>query len=101
MRHLALHPSHPERVCWGCDHYCAAGDLACGNGTIRTLHPAELFGDDWAEWFDAHEQPRGIQRGRSAAADSDKEGEGARCRPDRDPGRLTIEDSSEARARMR
>lgn len=45
-------PRHPERICWGCDKYCPATDLACGNGTIRTLHPSELFGDDWPEWFD-------------------------------------------------
>jgi hypothetical protein len=45
-----LHPPHPERVCWGCDKYCPADDLACGNGTIRTAHPCELFGDDWLEW---------------------------------------------------
>ncbi|WP_163120715.1 DUF3079 domain-containing protein, partial [Acinetobacter pittii] len=19
-----LHPSHPERICWGCDRYCSA-----------------------------------------------------------------------------
>jgi hypothetical protein len=25
-------------------------DLACGNGTIRTPHPVELFGDDWDDW---------------------------------------------------
>jgi hypothetical protein len=36
-------------VCWGCDKYCPADDLACGNGTIRTPHPAELFGEDWLE----------------------------------------------------
>ena len=42
-----LHPKNPERVCWGCDKYCPAGDLACGNGTIRTPHPLELFGEDW------------------------------------------------------
>lgn len=46
---LAL-PPHPERICWGCEQYCPAHDLACGNGTIRTLHPVELFGDDWLEW---------------------------------------------------
>jgi hypothetical protein len=40
-------PAHPERVCWGCDRYCAADDLACGNGSERTQHPMELFGDDW------------------------------------------------------
>jgi len=45
-----LHPPHPERVCWGCDRYCPAGDLACGNGSDRTQHPVELMGDDWADW---------------------------------------------------
>ncbi|RYF01087.1 MAG: DUF3079 domain-containing protein [Comamonadaceae bacterium] len=44
------HPPHPERNCWGCDKYCAAGSLLCGNGSERTQHPVELFGDDWAEW---------------------------------------------------
>jgi hypothetical protein len=47
---VPLMPAHPERTCWGCDKYCPADDLACGNGTIRTLHPVELFGDDWLEW---------------------------------------------------
>ena len=47
---LPLTPKHPERVCWGCDKYCGADDLRCGNGTVRTQHPAELFGDDWFEW---------------------------------------------------
>ncbi|MGE3277659.1 MAG: DUF3079 domain-containing protein [Vicinamibacterales bacterium] len=45
-----LHPRHPERVCWGCDKYCPADALACGNGSIRSPHPAELFGDDWLDW---------------------------------------------------
>lgn len=43
-------PAHPERICWGCKQFCPADDLACGNGTIRTQHPSELFGDDWLEW---------------------------------------------------
>jgi hypothetical protein len=43
-------PAHPERVCWGCDLYCPVGDMRCGNGSDRTPHPAELFGDDWADW---------------------------------------------------
>ncbi len=47
---IPLHPQHPERVCWGCDKYCSADDLRCGNGTIRTQHPVELFGKDWTEW---------------------------------------------------
>ncbi|WP_311224215.1 MULTISPECIES: DUF3079 domain-containing protein [unclassified Acidovorax] len=45
-----LHPAHPERNCWGCDRYCPADSLQCGNGSERTQHPAELFGDDWAQW---------------------------------------------------
>ena len=48
---VPLHPSNPERICWGCDKYCPADSLVCGNGTIRTLHPSELFGDDWMEWI--------------------------------------------------
>ena len=49
MARIPLHPKHPERICWGCDLYCAADDLRCGNGTIRTQHPVELFGDDWVD----------------------------------------------------
>lgn len=47
-----LLPKYPERICWGCEKFCPADDLACGNGTIRTPHPMELFGDDWVEWAD-------------------------------------------------
>lgn len=43
-------PPHPERICWGCDRYCPADRLGCANGSIRTPHPCELFGDDWLEW---------------------------------------------------
>jgi hypothetical protein len=46
-RRLPLRPGHPERVCWGCDKFCAADDMACGNGTDRAQHPVEIFGDDW------------------------------------------------------
>lgn len=42
-----LHPPHPERICWGCDRYCPAGALDCGNGSDRTMHPAEMLGEDW------------------------------------------------------
>lgn len=44
-----IHPKHPERICWGCDKFCPADDLRCGNGTIRAPHPVELFGNDWWE----------------------------------------------------
>ena len=49
-KRFPIHPAHPERSCWGCDRYCAADALICGNGSVRTPHPAELFGDDWADW---------------------------------------------------
>lgn len=42
-----LHPKHPERICWGCDKYCRADDLQCGNGSIRIPHPCEDFGAQW------------------------------------------------------
>ncbi len=46
-KQFPLHPTHPERICWGCDRYCPASSLACGNGSDRTMHPAEMLGDDW------------------------------------------------------
>lgn len=50
------HPKHPERICWGCDQYCPVDALKCGNGSVATLHPSELFGDDWMTWgLDARE----------------------------------------------
>jgi hypothetical protein len=57
MTKCPRHPKHPERICWGCDQYCPATSLACGNGTVRTPHPAELFGDDWYEWSQARNEP--------------------------------------------
>ncbi len=50
---IPLNPKHPERICWGCNRYCSAEALACGNGSNRTQHPIELLGDDWytvGEW---------------------------------------------------
>ena len=46
-KHFPDNPSHPERICWGCDRYCPARSLACGNGADRTMHPVEVFGEDW------------------------------------------------------
>ncbi|TXI18591.1 MAG: DUF3079 domain-containing protein [Roseateles sp.] len=40
-------PAHPERLCWGCDLYCPARGMRCGNGTVRTPHPVEQLGPDW------------------------------------------------------
>lgn len=45
-----LNPPHPERICWGCDKYCPADAMMCGNGSSRTQHPSETFGEDWYEW---------------------------------------------------
>ena len=56
---VAINPKHPERICWGCDKYCSADDLRCGNGTIRTQHPVELFGEDWFEWELSNQTPSG------------------------------------------
>jgi hypothetical protein len=50
-------PQHPERICWGCDLYCPAKDMRCGNGSDRTPHPAELLGEDWADWGGAGAPP--------------------------------------------
>lgn len=65
MKTTEVFPSHPERICWGCDRYCAADDLACGNGTIRAPHPQELFGKEWREWAKEHDSTPGRE---SAAA---------------------------------
>lgn len=46
-RKIPIHPGHPERICWGCEHFCPAEAMRCGNGTERAQHPLELFGEDW------------------------------------------------------
>jgi hypothetical protein len=58
MKDAFLHPKHPQRICWGCDRCCPADDLACGNGTIRTAHLSELFGEDWLDWAERREANR-------------------------------------------
>jgi len=59
------HPSNPQRICWGCDAYCPADDMRCGNGSDRTPHPAELFGDDWLSW--GQSDPEASAQAHSAA----------------------------------
>ena len=49
-RKFPTSPKNPHRICWGCDKYCPADSLACGNGSERTQHPVELFGEDWQQW---------------------------------------------------
>jgi len=48
-KRFPIHPANPHRVCWGCDKYCPADSMACGNGSERTQHPVELFGEGWAQ----------------------------------------------------
>lgn len=69
---VALSPKNPERVCWGCEKYCSVDDLRCGNGTIRTPHPVELFGEDWLKWELAHQipEPRSVDDGRRVSTSS-------------------------------
>jgi hypothetical protein len=50
IKKIPIHPAHPERICWGCDKYCAVDSMNCGNGSDRAQHPVELFGDDWLEF---------------------------------------------------
>ena len=45
-----LSPKNPERICWGCDKYCPPDAMRCGNGSERTQHPIELFGEGWNDW---------------------------------------------------
>lgn len=45
-----INPKHPERICWGCDKYCPVDSLACGNGSDRTQHPIELWGEGWEKF---------------------------------------------------
>ena len=68
MKSAFLNPKHPERTCWGCDRLCPANDLGCGNGTVRTQHPAELLGDDWLEFAG---EPRAGQSDRPSSPMAD------------------------------
>ena len=49
-------PANPERICWGCDLYCAADAMRCGNGSDRTQHPFELWGPDWKSWGEDYQE---------------------------------------------
>jgi len=66
-KRFPLNPKHPERNCWGCDHYCSTDAMRCGNGSSRTQHPAELLGEDWYEqgdWgLDIEENAKSVQPG--------------------------------------
>lgn len=57
-KRFPANPAHPERICWGCDRYCPVDSRACGNGSVATPHPSELFGKDWESWG-TNPQPSG------------------------------------------
>ena len=57
VKKFPINPAHPERLCWGCDQYCSADSMRCGNGSDRTAHPVELFGEDWLTWDGAAVEP--------------------------------------------
>ena len=60
-KRFPIHPAHPERNCWGCERYCASDAMLCGNGSERTQHPVELFGEDWELGFgSAAETPAAV-----------------------------------------
>ena len=67
-RKFPVDPTHPERLCWGCDRYCAANGMLCGNGSVRTPHPAELFGDDWQDWNPPRPDPDPTDGGETPSA---------------------------------
>lgn len=67
VKRSLLQPRHPERVCWGCDRFCSAADLGCGNGKDRVQHPVEVLGDDWQLAFPDLAEPAGGQAPSSAA----------------------------------
>ena len=69
-RSALLHPRYPERICWGCDKFCPADELACANGTIRTPHPMELFGNDWLEWFEQRREAEAVTQDATASGSS-------------------------------
>lgn len=61
---IPVAPKYPERVCWGCDKLCPAGDLRCGNGKDRCAHPIETDGPDWYNmpcWSDVTEKQPGAR----------------------------------------
>ena len=70
-KRFPLNPARPHLICWGCDRYCPADSMACGNGSVRAQHPAELFGEDWHEWgMDAGAGDHASSASTSSKADS-------------------------------
>ncbi|MCG6504153.1 DUF3079 domain-containing protein [Kingella pumchi] len=61
-----IHPKNPERICWGCEKYCTAADLQCGNGCERIQHPIETDGPEWyknGDWSNLLSEKQQIELG--------------------------------------
>ena len=57
-----IHPPHPERLCWGCDLYCPATDMRCGNGAEARDAGDHLRGVPPAAQLVKHVVRRGADR---------------------------------------
>jgi hypothetical protein len=66
-----IHPANPERICWGCDQFCAITAMACANE--RSPHPSELFGADWVAWGDQQLAPGSAPATPSTSTDPNTE----------------------------
>jgi hypothetical protein len=60
-------PAHPERICWGCEKHCPAGDLACGEDKARAPHPAELWPEGDEAGLLVAQSRQGIDPSRAAS----------------------------------
>ena len=61
-----IFPKNPERICWGCDKYCRADDLQCGNGCERIQHLIETDGSEWyldGDWSNLLSEEQQIELG--------------------------------------
>ncbi|OGB18920.1 MAG: hypothetical protein A2W72_15350 [Burkholderiales bacterium RIFCSPLOWO2_12_67_14] len=73
-KRFPINPPHPERNCWGCDRFCAADALLCGNGSERTQHPIETFGPGWESWSGIPEEKDGDAATEAPATDAGSNG---------------------------
>ena len=46
-KNFPVNPKHPERICWGATDIVRPSRWLAAMALKRTMHPAELFGEDW------------------------------------------------------
>ena len=61
---IPLHPRHPERICWGCDRYCAADALALSDEELARRRAEQ----DARGWKPAEARPRKVSAALKAYA---------------------------------